>query len=144
LRNAILLLIGNNKTLIDLPTLLNENDFRDVLLENIEKKKNQRIEFATLLDQWGRYKKLARTDQWITWVEPILNRINPMLSNPRIRSILTKPEGDLDLMDTTFLVRISWTRCQPAWFANVSGVKQTCLTFQLSATNRTVILYTKL
>ncbi|MDQ5965362.1 MAG: hypothetical protein QG625_1517 [Cyanobacteriota bacterium erpe_2018_sw_39hr_WHONDRS-SW48-000098_B_bin.30] len=137
LRNAILLLIGNNKTLIDLPTLLNENDFRDVLLENIEKKKNQRIEFATLLDQWGRYKKLARTDQWITWVEPILNRINPMLSNPRIRSILTKPEGDLDLMDIITKKKILLVRIPQGDFGQdanllgsliVSGVKQTCLT----------------
>lgn len=137
LRNAILLLIGNNKTLIDLPTLLNENDFRDVLLENIEKKKNQRIEFATLLDQWGRYKKLARTDQWITWVEPILNRINPMLSNPRIRSILTKPEGDLDLMDIVTKKKILLVRIPQGDFGQdanllgsliVSGVKQTCLT----------------
>lgn len=137
LRNAILLLIGNNKTLIDLPTLLNENDFRDVLLENIEKKKNQRVEFSTLLDQWGRYKKLARTDQWITWVEPILNRINPMLSNPRIRAILTKPQGDLDIMDVVTKKKILFVRIPQGDFGQdanllgsliVSGVKQACLT----------------
>ncbi|MDX1985542.1 MAG: hypothetical protein SFV17_02550 [Candidatus Obscuribacter sp.] len=143
LRNAILLLIGNGKTLIDLPTLLNENDFRDVLLENIEKKKNQRVEFATLLDQWGRYKKLARTDQWITWVEPILNRINPMLSNPRIRSILTKPQGDLDIMDIVTKKKILLVRIPQGDFGQdanllgsliVSGVKQACLT--LSTTGK--------
>lgn len=137
LRNAILLLIGNNKTLIDLPTLLNENDFRDVLLENIEKKKNQRVEFSTLLDQWGRYKKLARTDQWITWVEPILNRVNPMLSNPRIRAILTKPQGDLDIMDVVTKKKILFVRIPQGDFGQdanllgsliVSGVKQACLT----------------
>lgn len=137
LRNAILLLMGNGKTLIDLPTLLNENDFRDVLLENIEKKKNQRIEFATLLDQWGRYKKLARTDQWITWVEPILNRVNPMLSNPRIRAILTKPDGDLDILEVVTKKKILFVRIPQGDFGQdanllgsliVSGVKQSCLT----------------
>lgn len=137
LRNGILLLMANNKTLIDLPTLLNENDFRDVLLENVEKKKGQRIEFATLLDQWGRYKKLARTDQWITWVEPILNRVNPMLSNPRIRTILTKQDGDLDILDIITKKKILLVRIPQGDFGQdanllgsliVSGFKQAALT----------------
>lgn len=97
LRNAALLLMVNGKTLTDLPALLNDNDFRDVLLESIEKKKKDKAEYITLLDTWGQYKKLARTDQWINWVEPILNRVGPMLSDSRIRSILTKPVGDIKL-----------------------------------------------
>ncbi len=97
LRNAALLLMVNGKTLTDLPALLNDNDFRDVLLESIEKKKKEKAEYITLLDTWGQYKRLARTDQWINWVEPILNRVGPMLSDSRIRSILTKPVGDIKL-----------------------------------------------
>lgn len=99
LRNAAILLMANNKTLVDLPTLLQDNDFRDILLEGVERKRNERTEYATLIDSWGQYKKLARTDQWITWVEPILNRVTPMLSDPRIRPILTKPVSDLRLQD---------------------------------------------
>jgi hypothetical protein len=99
LRNAAILLMANNKTLIDLPTLLQDNDFRDILLEGIEKKKKERTEYTTLIETWGQYKRLARTDQWINWVEPILNRVTPMLSDPRIRPILTKPVGDLRLHD---------------------------------------------
>jgi hypothetical protein len=97
LRNAAMLLMVNGKTLTDLPALLNDNDFRDVLLESVEKKKNEKAEYIMILDTWGQYKKLARTDQWITWVEPILNRVTPMLSDERIRSILTKPIGDIKL-----------------------------------------------
>jgi hypothetical protein len=99
LRNAAILLMANERTLVDLPTLLQDNDFRDILLEAVEKKKHERTEYMTLIETWGQYKKLARTDQWITWVEPILNRITPMLSDPRIRPILTKPVGDLRLHD---------------------------------------------
>ncbi len=99
LRNAAILLMANNKTLIDLPTLLQDNDFRDILLEGIEKKKKERTEYTTLIETWGQYKRLARTDQWINWVEPILNRVTPMLSDPRIRPILTKPVGDLRMKD---------------------------------------------
>jgi hypothetical protein len=97
LRNAALLLMANGKTLTDLPTLLQDNDFRDILLENIERKKKEKTEYGTLLETWGQYKKLARTDQWITWVEPILNRVGPMLSDPRIRPILTQAEGQIKL-----------------------------------------------
>lgn len=99
LRNSAILLMANNKTLIDLPTLLQDNDFRDILLEGVEKKKKERTEYTTLIETWGQYKRLARTDQWINWVEPILNRVTPMLSDPRIRPILTKPVGDLRLHD---------------------------------------------
>jgi hypothetical protein len=145
LRNAVLLLMANNKTLTDLPNLLNDNDFRDVLLENVERKKDERIEFSTLLDQWGRYKKLARTDQWITWVEPILNRVNPMLSNPRIRSILTKPEGDLHLLNVIMEKKILLVKIPQGEFGQdanllgslvVSGVKQAALTLSSGSASK--------
>ncbi len=97
LRNTALLLMANGKTLTDIPTLVNDNDFRDVMLEAIEKKKHERAEYITLLDTWGQYKRLARTDQWINWVEPILNRVTPMLGDSRIRNILTKPHGEIKL-----------------------------------------------
>jgi hypothetical protein len=97
LRNSALLLMANGKTLTDLPTLLQDNDFRDILLENIERKKRDKVEYSTLLESWAQYKKLARTDQWITWVEPILNRVTPMLGDPRIRPILTNSASDIKL-----------------------------------------------
>jgi hypothetical protein len=52
-----------------------------------------------LIDAWTNYKRLARTDQWINWIEPILNRVQPMLGDPRIRPILTKAKSDLNLQD---------------------------------------------
>ncbi|MBX9690811.1 MAG: hypothetical protein K2Z81_00395, partial [Cyanobacteria bacterium] len=99
LRNAALLLMANGRSLIDLPSLLNDNDFRDIMLEKIEKLKSVRAEYITILETWNQYKKLARTDQWINWVEPILNRVGPMLSDGRIRPILTKPVSDLKLTE---------------------------------------------
>ena len=97
LRNAILLLMANGRTLVDLQPLLQDNDFRDILLETVEKSKDRRAEYVTILDAWSQYKKLARTEQWITWVEPILNRIGPMLGDSRIRPVFSSPHGDLDL-----------------------------------------------
>lgn len=97
LRNCAMLLMANNKTLIDLPTLLQDNDFRDILLEKVEQKRKERVEYATLLETWGQYKRLARTEQWISWYEPILNRVGPTLINQRIRPVLTQSKGDINL-----------------------------------------------
>jgi len=99
LRNSAVLLMANNRTLTDLPVLLSDNDFRDVMLQKIEADPNRRSEYITLIDAWTNYKRLARTDQWITWIEPILNRVQPMLSDPRLRAILTNPVSELDLME---------------------------------------------
>src|SRR6202043_3172743 len=50
LRNSAILLMANGKTLTDLPILLSENDFRDVLLEKIERQKHEKTEYTTLLE----------------------------------------------------------------------------------------------
>lgn len=97
LRNAALLLAVNDRTLLDLPALLQDHDFRDLLLEKVELHRNERAEYGSLLDNWGQYKKLARTDQWITWVEPILNRISPTLGDGRIRQVFSGKGENLDL-----------------------------------------------
>jgi hypothetical protein len=137
LRNATLLLMVNKKTLTDLPTLLQENDFRDVLLEGLEAKRKEKVEYGTLLETWGQYKRLARTDQWINWVEPILNRTTPMLSDPRIRPILTKDKGDISLTEIIKKKKILIVRIPQGQLdknANllgsllVTGLKQAALT----------------
>ncbi len=142
LRNSVLLLMANDRTLLDLPALLQDNDFRDIMLETVERRKKERVEFMTLLEQWSRYKKLARTDQWITWVEPILNRINPVLSNPRLRAIFTEPEGDLNLEDVIVGKKILLVRVPRGAFGQdanllgaliVAAVKQAALTLNAVA-----------
>ena len=68
-------------------------------MEKVEGNKSARPEYKALLDCWSQYKRLARTDQWINWVEPILNRVSPALSEPRIRTILSPSANNLDLAD---------------------------------------------
>lgn len=88
LHNSVLLLMANDKTLNDLPVLLSDVDFRDLLLKKVESMKEQRSEYFDLFDTWSHYKSLSRTDEWINWIEPILNRIAPALADPRISSIM--------------------------------------------------------
>jgi hypothetical protein len=95
LRNAVLLLMLNDRSLEHLPALLSDNDYRDVLLEKIEKEHAR--EWKTLLDAWSNYKRLARTEQWINWIEPILNRVQPLLSDQRISRLLNEKDNCLDL-----------------------------------------------
>lgn len=97
MRNAALLLMANDRTLLDLTRLLQDNDFRDILLDKVLRERDTHPEFESLIEAWDQYKKLARTESWITWVEPILNRIGQPLSDPRIRPILAQSENQLDL-----------------------------------------------
>lgn len=99
LRNASLLLIANDRKLDELPSLLQDNNFRDILLEAVEKRRSECTEYGALLEAWTQYKKLARTEQWIDWVEPILNRIGPVLSDMRIRTLITEPEVEINFRD---------------------------------------------
>jgi len=145
LRNSAILLMANGMTLTDLPKLLSENDFRDVLLDKVEGLKGQKAEYTTLLEAWGQYKRLARTDQWINWVEPILNRVQPMLGDPRIRPILTKPKGDLNLKEIINEGKILFVKVPQGQLdqnANllgsliVTGLKQAAMSLSLKGGSR--------
>jgi len=145
LRNAALLLMVNGKTLADLPALLNDNDFRDVLLESVEKRKREKAEYLTLIDTWGQYKRLARSEQWINWVEPILNRVTPMLSDARMRAILTKPVSDIKLrklIEEKGVLIVKVAKGQLDHNANllgsllVTGVKQAALSLANEASSK--------
>ena len=143
--------MANDKTLTDLPTLLQDNDFRDLLLDGVEKKKREKVEYGTLLETWSQYKRVARTDQWINWVEPILNRVTPMLSDPRIRPILTKPVGDLKLREVIQQKKIFFLRIPQGQLNQnadllgslvVTGVKQAALSLSMESSKQNpVALY---
>jgi len=150
LRNSALLLMANGKTLTDLPALLQDNDFRDVLLEKVEKSRTARVEYTALIDTWSQYKRLARTDQWINWVEPILNRVGPMLSDPRIRPILTKPHGDIRLTSVIKNKQILFVKIAKGQLdqnANllgsliVTGIKQAALSLSDDREQQPISLY---
>ena len=97
LRNALILLILNNRTISDLPLLLSDNDFRDMMLQQVERQHAD--DWKTLLEAWSNYKRLARSEQWINWIEPILNRVQPLLSEPRLSRLLNERQGAVDLDD---------------------------------------------
>lgn len=96
LRNALVLLILNKCNLAELPKLLSDNDFRDVLLNKVEQMGE---EWKPLIEAWYTYKKQARSEQWLSLIDPILNRVQPLLSDARISRLLNSRENSIDLED---------------------------------------------
>ncbi len=152
LANAALLLMVSGKTLTDLSTLLTDNDKRDEWLDAVEKRKKEKVEYQGIVDAWSRYKRVARSEQWLNWIEPILNRISPTLSDPRVRPILTKPDGGIDLREVITAKKILIVKIPKAQLhdhANllgsliVTGVKQAALSIATKdpTQQRTVALY---
>lgn len=96
LRSAVLLLSVNGRSLADLPTLLTDNDERDLLLQRIEARQGESAELLMIAESWARYRKLARTEHWLDWVEPILNRLQPVLGDPKLNAIIATTNNDID------------------------------------------------
>jgi hypothetical protein len=152
LQNAALLLMVCGKTLTDLTALLTDNDERDKMLAEVERKKTQKVEYQGIADAWGRYRRVARSEQWLNWIEPILNRVSPTLSDPRIRPILTRADGGINLAEIITGKKILIVKIPKAQLhdhANllgsliVTGIKQAALSIASKdpAQQRAVALY---
>jgi hypothetical protein len=152
LRSAAVLLMMTNRTLADLPNLLQDNDFRDNLLDEAEKKRREKSEYGPLLDSWNNYKKMARSEQWINWVEPILNRVQRTLSDQRLRPVLTSHTGCVNLREVIsdkkiLIVNLPKGELHDSGYLlgalMVTGLKQAALAVSGNGknSNRTVALY---
>lgn len=121
LRNALILLGLNSKSLADLPRLLSDNDFRDLCLRTLESRKKD-PQAEALLDAWANYKKMARSENWINWIEPILNRLQPVIADVRIRRLLCERENSLDMTDVLVEKRIVLVKVPRVRLEQGSGI----------------------
>jgi hypothetical protein len=96
LRSALLLLSVNGRSLSDLPALLTDNDERDLLLQRVDCRQSESAELLMIAESWARYRKLARSEHWLDWVEPILNRVQPVLGDPKLNAIIATGQNDID------------------------------------------------
>lgn len=74
LQLALLLLMYSNCNMHDMEQLLTDNDCRDIFLERF----NQRTEVSNtfknlVIGEWSTLRRMARTDSWLDWTEPILH-----------------------------------------------------------------------
>lgn len=104
LLHALLVLIANRLTLVELQRLLTDKAFREALLANADEA--QREFFHYRLDRYGREQPLI--------IESVLNKASALTSNPRLRRILGQPSNQLDfrrIMDEGQVLVVNLGHC---------------------------------
>lgn len=91
LRNAIVVLVLNGLTLVELEPLLTNKDFRRRLLAAMPPEPLVVSFFTHQYDRWGREQAL--------FVSPVLNKVTAFLFKPQIRTMLGAQENRLDFRD---------------------------------------------
>lgn len=102
---ALLVLIANRLSLVELPRLLADHDYREDLLARVDDAEVVSV-FHDRLDKWGRERALI--------VESILNKVSAFTLNPVLRGILGQPDNRLDfrrLMDEGRVLIADLGRC---------------------------------
>ena len=84
---SLLTLIANSLTLVDLPRMLTDQDFREALLNKVSDPEVVSV-FHERLDRWGREQPLI--------LESILNKVSALTINPTLKAILGQKENRLD------------------------------------------------
>lgn len=83
---ALLVLIEKGLTLVELPRLLTERDYREELLRGVSNPEAVRF-FRERYDRWGREQALM--------AESVLNKVGAFVINPRLRLMLGQRENGL-------------------------------------------------
>ncbi len=104
---ALIALIENRRTLIEMHRLLTDQDFREELLDNVTNPEVVAF-FHDRYDRWGREAPLMR--------ESTLNKVAAFTFNPQLRYILGSRENALDfrrIMDEGKVLIVDLGRCDP-------------------------------
>lgn len=94
LRNTLIALGETELTLCELPTFLTSRPFRSYVLEHVTN--------PTTLDYFQRFNMMTDRSQ-ITWIEPVMNKINAFLADERMRQMFSAPKSSFqmrEIMDT--------------------------------------------
>ena len=106
MRNSLLLLINTNQTLIDLPRLFEDTDWRDELLAQAADP-NLTAFFHNRLDKWGRDGRLM--------LESSLNKVTEYILNPYL-SVMLGQQDTIDLkhvMDSGLILFLDLGQLDP-------------------------------
>ncbi|MGB6681125.1 MAG: TraM recognition domain-containing protein, partial [Candidatus Bathyarchaeia archaeon] len=102
---ALIVLIENGLTLMHMPRLLTDDDFRESCLENVSDYNVVEF-FHDRYDRWGREAPVMR--------ESTLNKIGAFSLNPRLKTMLGQKENRLDfrkIMDEGKILLLDLGRC---------------------------------
>jgi hypothetical protein len=90
MRNSLTALGEAGLTLADLPHFLTERAFRQDVV--------QRVEHPIAQQYFQRFDALTDRGQ-LTWIEPVMNKINAFLADHRIRQMFSSPESSFNLRE---------------------------------------------
>lgn len=90
MRNALIALGEAEFTLLELPPFLTQRGFRETVL--------QKVSHPIAQDYFKRFDTMTDRSQ-ITWIEPVMNKINAFLSDPRIRQMFASPKSSFNLRE---------------------------------------------
>jgi len=90
LRNSLIALGEAGFTLADLPGFLTNEGFREEVL--------RRVSHPIVLDYFRRFSLLSKRTQ-LTWIEPVMNKINAFLADKRIRDIFSASRSTFNLQE---------------------------------------------
>ncbi|MDD5430674.1 MAG: type IV secretion system DNA-binding domain-containing protein [Candidatus Pacebacteria bacterium] len=90
LRNSLIALSEAELTLEELSPFLTDRNFREVVLEKVKN--------PTTKDYFKRFDALTDRGQ-ISWIEPIMNKINAVFSDDRIRQMFSSPKSSFNLRE---------------------------------------------
>ena len=90
MRNSLIALGEAELTLAELPQFLTGRAFRGIVLE--------KTKHPIAKEYFNRFDVLTDRGQ-ITWIEPVMNKINAFLSDERIRQIFSSPKSSFNLRD---------------------------------------------
>jgi len=90
MRTSLIALGETGHTLADLPRFLTDESFRDEVLK--------RVSHPIVLGYFQRFNFLSKRTQ-LTWIEPVMNKINAFLADKRIRDIFSAPQSTFNLRE---------------------------------------------
>jgi hypothetical protein len=97
MRNSLIALGEAELTLAELPQFLTNRGFRENVL--------QKVTHPIARGYFERFDSLTDRSQ-ITWIEPVMNKINAFLSDQRIRQIFSSPKSSFNLREAIDQKRI--------------------------------------
>lgn len=90
LRNSLIALSEAQRSLAELPAFLADTATRKHVLEQLS--------HPIALEYFGRFNRLSDRAQ-LTWAEPVLNKVNALLANDRVRHLLAAPRSTFNLRE---------------------------------------------
>ena len=90
LRNSLIALSEAQLSLVSLPRFLTDTTFR--------KSVTVHLTHPIARDYFERFERLSDRNR-LTWAEPVLNKINALLANDRVRQLLAAPHSTVNLRE---------------------------------------------